>query len=346
MNTIHSSEIWTKTSCLEKELEVTRTIRTKLENLGYTLPPGAFDQYTNQKQTVINCIVDDWRSRSNEYHDDTPYLFDRNTVILTDNQVLCPTQYKIYQLPKSFFSIYSYEPENNLWNPTRDFCFSVNRIDHTRLQLMLELAWRVHLNRGWINFNCELRYPDGSGPLLSNTRNSFDHMWSELGTHSKSIYEKSFELLAPQMPLKNYEMSHEIAHISSFLNIVVETYHGDNNIALSEKIFRALLTPVPWTVYSSRYTVAYLESMGFDCLSDIINHNHYDRLKNVENKINIFIWKSLDTAKWLKQQNFESLKARCKEAAEHNQELLKQMAKQWLDDFDQWLKNLPSQLNF
>lgn len=346
MDIIHTREIWTKTSCLHKETDVNHTIRSKLENLGYIPSPNDCDRHTNQKQTVINCIVDDWRSRSNEYHDDTPYLFDKNTIILTDNQVLCPTQYKIYQLPKSFFGIYSYEPENNFWNPTRDFCFSVNRIDQARLKLMLELAWRVHLDRGWVNFNCELRYSDGTGPLLTHTRNAFEYMWSELDTHSKSIYEPSFKLLAPQMPLKNYEMSHEIAHISSFLNIVVETYHGDNNIALSEKIFRALVTPVPWTVYSGRYTVAYLESMGFDCLSDIINHNHYDRLKNVENKINIFIWKSLDTAKQLKQQNFESLQARCKEAATHNQELLKRMAKQWPDDFNQWLKNLSNQLNF
>lgn len=345
MNNIHSSEIWTKTSCLDKETEVNLNIRSKLENLGYTLCPTDYDRYTNHKQTVINCIVDDWRSRSNEYHDDTPYLFNRNTIILTDNRVNCPTQYKIHQLPESFFGIYSYIPENNFWNPTRDFCFSVNRIDDARFKLLLELGWRVHLDRGWVNFNCEMRYPSGTGTVITNSRDLFDHLWEDLDPQAKSIYEKSFELLAPQMPLKNYEMSHEIAHISSFLNIVVETYHGDNNIALSEKTFRALVTPVPWTIYSSRYTVAYLESMGFDCLSDIIGHNHYDRLKNVENKINIFIWKSLDIVKWLKQQNFESLKIRCKQAADHNQELLKQMSKQWPDDFNQWLKNLPSQLD-
>ena len=138
----------------------------------------------------------------------------------------------------------------------------------------------------------------------------------------------------------NYTLDFETVQTSGFLNIVIETYSSDNNIALSEKIFRALATPAPWTVFSGRYTVAYLEKLGFDTMRDVIDHGFYDRLKETENKINIFIWKSLDIVKNLKSQNFEQLQQRCQQAALHNRSLLTQMHQQWPTDFDQWLTTL------
>ena len=135
-------------------------------------------------------------------------------------------------------------------------------------------------------------------------------------------------------------IGHDDIFTASYLNIVVESYSSDNNISLSEKIFRALVTPVPWTVYSGRYTVAYLESLGFDCLRDIVDHNHYDRLKEVEDKIRVFNWKSLEIVRHLKQLDFSMLQERCIRAAEHNQALLRTMKQQWSGKFNTWINNL------
>lgn len=343
---LHSSEIWQKTECLKKESEVNLVVSTILSAHGYQYETSGLSVFVKEnKPKVIHCIVDDFRHSSNKFDVDTPYAFDRNVKIITDNYTNCPTQYKIHRLPDSFFGIYSYSPENQIWAPTRDFCFSVNRIDQTRFYLLLELGWRIHLAQGYVNFNCEVRYADGSKPLIPNSTPAFAERWSHASPEMQARYRQSYELLEPIMPYKNYEMSHEIAHVSSYLNIIVETYHGDNNIALSEKIFRALVTPTPWTLFAGRYAVAYLESLGFDCLNDIVDHNHYDSLKNVENKINIFIWKSIQTIKWLKSQNFETVQRRCLEAAQHNQQLLEKMAKQWPEDFTHWIANLPNQLD-
>jgi hypothetical protein len=73
-------------------------------------------------------------------------------------------------------------------------------------------------------------------------------------------------------------------------------------------------------------------------------HNHYDRLIEVQDKTRIFIWKSLETAKEIKAQNVDKIKARCLQAATHNQQLLASMAAQWPQEFDQWSHQLTQTL--
>jgi hypothetical protein len=85
------------------------------------------------------------------------------------------------------------------------------------------------------------------------------------------------------------------------------------------------------------YGVAYLESLGFDCMSDMIDHNHYDRLKTVENRIGIFVWKSIsDTSRVLMNGDQDQIRARCIKAATYNRELLKLYKKNWVTEFEQW----------
>ena len=120
------------------------------------------------------------------------------------------------------------------------------------------------------------------------------------------------------------------------VNIECETYTCDSTVAFSEKIFRLLITPSLWVSYLGRYGVAYLESLGFDCMSDIVNHNHYDRLKEVENKVGVFTWFALETSKWARDREFVPIQQRAIEASQHNQSLLKTYAQQWPSDFAQW----------
>jgi hypothetical protein len=71
-------------------------------------------------------------------------------------------------------------------------------------------------------------------------------------------------------------------------------------------------------------------------MSDLIDHNHYDRLKEVENKVGIFIWKSLQVSKELRTADFAQVSLRCQQAAAYNRSLLKLYQANWAQEFDQW----------
>jgi len=101
-----------------------------------------------------------------------------------------------------------------------------------------------------------------------------------------------------------------------------------------------LVTPVPWMVYSGRYTVVYLESLGFDCLSDIVDHT-YDamietRTVDYGDKIVDRFWLAQQNYNSLKSRNFNELKTRCQQAADHNLRLLYRYRQQWPQDFAAW----------
>lgn len=335
---IYQGEIWTQSQCLQQEHSTHETITSQLINSGYTSTESN-RIWKKGTQTSVVCLVDDIFSCGQDFSQDLPYLFDRDTLVITDNYLTCPSQYKVINLPDSFFGIYSYIPTNQTWNPTKDFVFSVNRIDDKRLKLMFELARLTTIDRGYVNFNCQVAFRRETDPAI--LQKQFQQQWSQIDTQEMiTRYEPQYNQLASMMPLANHNLDFETLQLSGFLNIVIETYSSDNNIALSEKIFRALVTPAPWTVFSGRYTVAYLEQLGFDTMRDVVDHAHYDRLKETENKINIFIWKSLDIIKYLKSQNFEQLQMRCQQAAIHNQNVLTQMRQQWPTDFEQWLPTL------
>jgi len=346
-NGVHNGEIWNQSQCLTHEYNINASIYQTVQSAGFSVTDNP-RIWKKHNQTVIVCLVDDIRSCSTDYHADLPYLFDTNTTVITDNYLTCPSQYRVIPLPPSFLGIYHYVPANQTWNPDRDFSFAVNRIDQRRFMLMLEIGLRVHLHKGYVNFNC---YRPGNSVVsdpanISKTQAQeyWNEHWSYAGAEDKSKYQKSYELLTAQMPVRNYEIEHDKIFIRSYVNIVAETYSSDNNISLSEKIFRALVTPAPWTVSSGRYTVAYLNSLGFDTLSDLVDHNHYDRLIEVQDKQRIFVWKSLETVKALKVRDLSELQSRCGLAAAHNQQLLALMAAEWPSDFAQWTRQLTQTL--
>ena len=165
-----------------------------------------------------------------------------------------------------------------------------------------------------------------------------------MSAEDREFWSASFKLVAPQIPLRNHELAHDEIYTRSYVNIECETYSSDNSVALSEKIFRLLVSPSPWTAYLGRYGVAYLESLGFDCMRDIIDHNHYDRLKEVENKNNIFVWKSMRVANDMRTLEQDVIRERCSRAAAHNQALLATFKQRWQKDFDVWQQQRMNQL--
>jgi len=184
---IHEHGFWAATQCLLKEQQTIDRIESTLSAQGFQRAEDDARLWTRGKKKLVLCLVDDVRSASRDYETDTPYLFDRDTLIITDNYFSCPVTFQVLTLPVSFFSIY-YNKNSARWQPDRAFCFSINRLDHRRFKLMLELAKRAHLPQGYINFNCQTlasrqRIPSDPKPTIESLQNNFalcfDQMSSE-----------------------------------------------------------------------------------------------------------------------------------------------------------------------
>lgn len=335
--------IWVETECLVKEKNTLLSVIDCVERHGYQQVQDNNRMWAKGDKKIVICLVDDVVSASRDYETDTPYLFSPDTLVITDNAFNCPTQFQIRLLPRSFFGIY-YRGNKDVWQPDRDFSFSVNRMDDRRLLLMLELAYRTRIESGYVNFNCQYRWNGQLNPDLKKLQENFRTIYAGLPKTEQDKYRASYERLCDIMPYRNYEIDHEVIHTRARCNFVIETYGSDNTVAFSEKIFRVLQLPVPWTLYGGRYAVAYLESLGFDCMTDIIGHNHYDRLKEIEDKIHVWIWFALKFVRESYDADQSQLLTRCAQAAAHNRDLLARFSQQWPEDFGKWLDNLDLEL--
>jgi len=345
---IHKKGFWAATQCLIKEQQTVDSIESALMRQGFDRADNNIRLWTRHNKKVVLCLVDDVRSAGRDYETDTPYLFDRDTLVITDNYFPCPVTFEVAALPVSFFSIYC-STNSARWRPDRAFSFSINRIDQRRSKLMLELAKRVHLPQGYINFNCQTssearRRLTDPQPTIESLRDNFSFFFDQLSPEEKEKYQTCYRMLEGIMPYRNYDDDHEDIHLKSLCNIVVESYGSDTTVAFSEKIFRALQLPVPWTVYGGHYAVAYLESLGFDCMSDVVNHNHYDQLKEIEDKAHVFVWFALKCTREIGSMDQPWLVSRCQRAARHNQELLSGYQKRWMIDLHEWIRHLEQRL--
>jgi len=331
-NSIYDEHFWNSSRCLWHENTLLDFFRSMLINAGYSSTDDSNKVWQRHDRTVITCLVDDVFSCGRNYHSDFPYLYDKNTTVITDNHISCPTQFIVAKLPESFFGIYAHAPLNMEWLPDRDYTFAVHRLDNKRLEIFLELTKRTSLTQGYINFNCFQHDNLDSAQV-------FETQWQNLTDQKKQYYQSEYKKTHDLMPLRNYDFEHELAYFKSYLNVVIESYSSDHVIALSEKTFRALTTPVPWTLFSGRYSVAYLESLGFDVLHDLVDHNKYDRLIENQNKIDEFVWQGNKAIAQIKKMNFEQVRQRCQQAANHNQKLLADLRSQWPAEILAWMNN-------
>jgi hypothetical protein len=338
---IYAGEIFQKSQCIQHENTLMDFLRSNLRLLGYHTTDPDKKIWSQGHRRVVICLVDDIFTCGQNKSADTPYLNDKNTTVITDNYVACPTQYQVCQLPTSFFGIYYYRPEQTNFDPVKRVGLSVNRIDPTRLRILLELVKRSSHNpeilaNEFVNFNCWHHSTQSLAPL--DLQQNFVKCYKVFRQDIATYYGDQFDLVMPHMPMNNHHRDVEHLHLSSFVNMIVETYSGQNTVAISEKIFRALVTPAPWTVYAGKYTVAYLKSLGFDVLDDLINHG-YDQLELDsidQGKIVEFVWSSISAADRLKNLPREQLVNRCQQAATHNQAQLARMQQMWPPDFAAW----------
>jgi len=332
---IHGQGIWHKSSCLELENSANDAIRKRLQARDWHTQDHGMTWHRDGKQIVL-CLVDDIQHCVPTCTADMPYFFGRDTTVITDNQILCPTLYRVLNLPNSFFGIYAHEPDVPD-GTDRQFSFLVNRLDHKRFCILLELSRRMDLAAGYVNFNCQKDRIFNPVDLdFARLRQNFVDSWHDLDATQQRVYGSVFDRLKDQMPMKNHDLDHDQALMRSACNIVIESYSSDTGIAFSEKIFRALVLPRPWMLYGGRYSVARLESLGFDCLRDIMRHE-YDALKESENKIHEFVRVSIQRIQELTHLDPAWLRQRCEQAALHNQQLLWQLRHSWHSDLDAWI---------
>ena len=207
-----------------------------------------------------------------------------------------------------------------------------------RQLILLEFASTNDLTQHWINFNCW--DANGSNQTVADVQHNFKKYWQSLeSTHSE--YADLVEHLLPNIPLRNHDMMVEQAHVSAWLTPIVETYAGDASQAFSEKLFRGLVTPVPWTVYAAQGSVAYLKSLGFDVLDDLVDHS-YDQVPQNDSpggieKIRQWLACSSQTVDRLQQMPWADVHTRCQQAATHNRNLLMNFQRQYPATLASWL---------
>lgn len=333
----HLGEIFVKSSCMRYEHITADFLHSMLTMLGYTADSSR-RVWRKDSRTVVVVLADDFGVCRSDWSVEPSLWFDADTTVITDNHMPLTAQYQILQLPKEYFGIYSYTPADLDYRPSRRFNFSINRMDQQRLLILLEFTSNNDLQEHWINFNCW--DANGSNDTVTDIQQNFNKYWQNLKS-DHSEYSGLVEQLLPAIPLRNHSMMVEQAHVSAWLTPIVETYAGDASQAFSEKLFRGLLTPVPWTVYAARGSVAYLKTLGFDVLDDIVDHD-YDNMYQDDSphgieKIRRWLECSSQTVDRLQHMPWTTLQTRCQQATEHNRNLLINFQRQYPTVFATWL---------
>jgi hypothetical protein len=328
---IYQGEIFAKSQCIELENSLMDFFQKNLIHLGYNSIDLGRKIWKKNNKTVVISLVDSVSSHN--YESPVSKLFDTNAIVITDNQINVSTDYQVLQLPKSFFGIYYYQPDNNNYNPIKDINLSVNRLDAVRQTILFELISSNSIDNIFdnlnISFNC---FMHERGLSQKELIENFIEVWKQICYRDFKYLKYYNKLLSNHIPIKNHNMSVEEAMLSAHVNMIIETYSEHNTIALSEKTFRALVTAAPWTLYAGKNAVSFLKNSGFDVLDDLVDHSYNS---NSIDPID-YVRQSVKIAKNLKQIPRLKLIERCSNAARHNQILLKNMRQSWPKDFAVW----------
>lgn len=347
---IFQGEAYEKSQYLMHEHTITGLFHSMLTNLGYQSINTDRRTWKNKERTVVVSLSDSFAGNATSKFKSVDQCFDPTTVVITDNYINFDPQYTILRLPASYFGIYNYVPELSEFCPTKRFAFSINRLDLLRELILLELVNQSYNIESWlqldyVNFNCF--DTNRTHHSVEDVKTNFLKNWDKI-RRVHPIYDPLVQQLVDHMPIRNHQMTIEQAHVSVYLNLVVESYSDDNVIALSEKTFRALVTPAPWVLFSCVGTVKWLIDLGFDVLADIVDHeyNHVrqtDMFHNIK-KIQTYIANGIKIYEKLASMDPQQLKFRCEKAAAHNQQLLASMQQRWPQDFANWLPNTISEI--
>ena len=337
----YQSEIFVKSQCLDQEYSLVEQLRELLASLGYTSTDPRRFIWQRDQYRVFLAIVDDIESISPEPQEDFLGTLTSNDVIITDNWISRPLRAKIIALPESWFGIYSYTPEIIADTPDRDYTLAVNRIDSVRATILLEMQQWRHLSgtQGYVNFNCASHALDQT---IEQKRELWNRAVEDIQTWHEGRYDRAIADIRTLIPFRNHDLDIDESVQRGMLNLVVETYSSDYTVALSEKIFRALVTPRMWTVFGGMWTVERLRQLGFDTLEGVVNHRT-DFLLSNQGKVKEYVRNAADH--W-KQIVWDDVKDRCQRAAENNQRNLAGKKHRWINDRPGFVESVKNQLQY
>jgi hypothetical protein len=343
-------EVFEQSQCMQHEHVLANFFSCILHNLGYSAVDPGRRIWTRNTKKVIVCLADDFNICGADLSKSPGNWFDANTVVITDNLITYDTQYTVIRTPASYFGIFGYRPALQNFLPSHRFHLSVNRIDSQRQLILFELLAQsggldAVQQQDLVNFNARDAYE--SNDTVQNLQQNFTKHWQPLAEHYTGVYDQHWDTVLNSLPLLTHSLAIEQAGLAAYLNLVVETYAGNTTITFSEKIFRALVTPAPWTLFAALGAVQHLVDLGFDVMSDIVDHS-YDQYVQDDwpgcRKIANYISTGLANYHRIQQIDAVVLAARCAQAAEHNQQRLATMRAQWPGDFAQWLPGVIAQL--
>lgn len=347
---VHQSEAFELSQCMQHEHALANFFSSLLLNLGYSTVDPAGRIWKRNNKIVIVCLTDDFNICGADLSKSPERWFDVDTVVITDNFITTCTQYQVLQLPTSYFGIFGYTPQQQQYNPQKRFHFSINRLDTQRQLILFELLEQSNgfnqvLAQDYINFNA--KDPNGVNNTVEDVQNNFKNAWEPVANFYSDSYNQHMSTVVSFLPIRNHTLSIEQASISAYLNLVVETYAGNTTITFSEKTFRSLVTPSPWTLFAARGAVEYIKNLGFDVMADLIDHSYDSGAHSTwpdNSRIKNYISSSIQQYQHLSTLPFEHVANRANLAAEHNRQLLHQMRIDWPRDFAAWLPKVIARL--
>jgi hypothetical protein len=333
----YQNKVFRESRCLDKENSYKSTLINLLLDLGYQ--QENFDIFVRDTKCVILALVDDVEHVNYQFKDSFLHTLTSETTVITDGWInIDQPAFNVLRLPDSWYGIYSFDPDISVVHkPIRSYSLCVNRIEPLRQLIFLLLAKDGLLDRGHVNFNCN--HPSipkdcDDATLRQHRQDVWSNNLKEVNRLHWDDFGDDIRSYADAMPWRNHKLLHDQVYMMSGLNIVLETYYSDYSVSFSEKIFHALVSPRPWTLFAGSGAAARLQNLGFEVYHDLVPHHRYDNVSLLQGKIKAFydVTKSL-----VYNQTLDRSIDRCQSGARHNIALLKHMQTAWPGDFANWL---------
>jgi hypothetical protein len=199
-------------------------------------------------------------------------LCNNKNIIISNLHPTVPLDINYFQIPFSWYGIYSGTTKFTNGLPEMDFCCFINRFDVIRQSWLYQFVRRDLFHRGFISFNMNTR-------SFSSPHDIFQQQFTDF----LSIFNEEHEKIKDLVPYKNFSDDCLLADIiiKSKFSVILETCAFQNEmITFSEKTFRNLRLPRPWVLYTSCNGVRFLHDAGFDVLYDIVDHDYYDKTES------------------------------------------------------------------
>jgi hypothetical protein len=246
-------------------------------------------------------------------------------VLVTNNWLangqLDPARYE--QFSNSWYGMYHGTVQVDPVVPIKKFNCFISRMDPIRQSWLYQLLRRNVFDQGLISFNMDI-----SRHLNHSPHTVFEQQFQQY----LQIFQHEHDMIRGLVPYRNFDNDDLSSVImQTEFSVVLETCFDKNQlITFSEKIFRCLKLPRPWVMYAMKNAVAYLRTLGFDVLDDLVNHDYdtvdfqIDRQVAILDQIQIMCKQTLTRAQI----------QRCEQAASHNQLLLSRMFEHFHDDIN------------